>query len=164
MYKRQPHTRPLTDKEMADLHEYVEATKSRMRMKKLQQTDKNPTVFIQYGTGCPYMDIAHAKLSESWGADGVVHFDPSWGARTEGFLEGYLTHEQDGTIISPENLQIIKESLEPSTLWQVRAHRGLNTPETVLLAGKVGADMTKINIAYGSLGGGTDPALSLIHI
>ena len=45
-----PHTRPLTDKEMADLHEYVEATKSRMRMKKLQQTDKNPTVFIQYGT------------------------------------------------------------------------------------------------------------------
>ncbi|MEA4893003.1 MAG: cobalamin-dependent protein [Peptococcaceae bacterium] len=153
-----PHTRPLTDKEMADLHEYVETTKSRMRMKKLQKTDNNPTVFIQYGTGCPFMDIAHAKLSESWGADGVVHFDPSWGARTEGFLEGYLTHEQDGTIISPENLQIIKESLEPSTIWQVRAHRGLNTPETVLLAGKVGADMTKINIAYGSLGGGTDPA------
>ena len=153
-----PHTRPLTDREMADLHKYVEATKSRMRMKKLQQTEKNPTVFIQYGTGCPFMDIAHAKLSESWGADGVVHFDPSWGARTEGFLEGYLTHEQDGTIISPENLKVIKESLEPSTLWQVRAHRGLNTPETVLLAGKVGADMTKINIAYGSLGGGTDPA------
>lgn len=153
-----PYTRPLSEKEMSELNKYVQSTKAQMRMKKLQKTDKNPTVFIQYGTGCPFMDIAHAKLSESWGADGVVHFDPSWGARTEGFLEGCLTHEQDGTIISPENLQIIKESLEPSTLWQVRAHRGLNTPETVLLAGKIGADMTKINIAYGSLGGGTDPA------
>jgi len=153
-----PHTRPLSEHELAELNKYVDSTKAQMRMKKLQKTDNNPTVFIQYGTGCPFMDIAHAKLGESWGADGVVHFDPSWGARTEGFLEGYLTHEQDGTIISPENLQIIKNSLEPSTLWQVRAHRGLNTPETVLLAGKVGADLTKINIAYGSLGGGTDPA------
>lgn len=152
-----PYTRPLSEKEMSDLAEYVKTTKDQMRMKKIQKTDKNPTVFIQYGTGCPFMDIAHIKLSESWGADGVVHFDPSWGARTEGFLEGYLTHEQDGTIISPENLQITRASIEPSTLWQVRAHRGLNTPETVLLAGKMGADMTKINIAYGSLGGGTDP-------
>ncbi len=153
-----PYTRPLAPQEMADLEKYVETTKSQMRMKKLQKTDKNPTVFIQYGTGCPFMDIAHAKVGESWGADGVVHFDPSWNARAEGFLEGVLTHEQDGTIITWENLQKIKESLEPSTLWQVRAHRGLNTPETVLLAGKAGADMTKINVAYGSLGGGTDPA------
>jgi methylmalonyl-CoA mutase cobalamin-binding domain/chain len=153
-----PYTRPLSAAEMANLQKYVEITKSQMRMKKLQKTDKNPTVFIQYGTGCPFMDIAHAKVSESWGADGVVHFDPSWNARAEGFLEGCLTHEQDGTIITWENLKKIKESLEPSTLWQVRAHRGLNTPETVLLAGKAGADMTKINVAYGSLGGGTDPA------
>lgn len=153
-----PYTRPLAPQEMADLEKYVETTKSQMRMKKLQKTDKNPTVFIQYGTGCPFMDIAHAKVGESWGADGVVHFDPSWNARAEGFLEGVLTHEQDGTIITWENLKKIKESLEPSTLWQVRAHRGLNTPETVLLAGKAGADMTKINVAYGSLGGGTDPA------
>lgn len=153
-----PYTRPLSEHEMDELNKYVKSTKDQMRMKKLQKTDNNPTVFIQYGTGCPFMDIAHAKLSESWGADGVIHFDPSWGARTEGFLEGCLTHEQDGTIISPENLQIIKESLEPSTMWQVRAHRGLNTPETVLLAGKIGADLTKINVAYGSLGGGTDPA------
>ncbi len=153
-----PYTRPLSDHEMSELAKYVKTTKDRMRMKKLQKVEENPTVFIQYGTGCPFMDVAHIKVGESWGADGVVHFDPSWGARTEGFLEGYLTHEQDGTIISPENLQVIKASLEPSTLWQVRAHRGLNTPETVLLAGKIGADMTKINIAYGSLGGGTDPA------
>ncbi|MDR1194261.1 MAG: cobalamin-dependent protein [Peptococcaceae bacterium] len=157
-----PHTRLLSDQEMADMEKYVTSTKSRMRMKKLQKTEKNPTVFIQYGTGCPFMDVAHIKVGESWGADGVVHFDPSWGARTEGFLEGYLTHGQDGTIISPENLLAIKRSLEPSTIWQVRAHRGLNTPETVLLAGKVGADMTKINVAYGSLGGGTDPARLMV--
>jgi hypothetical protein len=103
------------------------------------------------------MDIAHIKTCEAWGADGVVHFDPSWGARTEGFYEGFITHEEDGSVITYENLKLIKDALMPSTLWQVRAHRGLNTPETVLLAGKVGADLTKINIAYGSLGGGTDP-------
>ena len=43
------------------------------------------------------MDIAHIKSCEAWGADGVVHFDPSWGARTEGFLEKHITHE-DGSI------------------------------------------------------------------
>lgn len=153
-----PKTRRLSDNEMAELQDYVEDTQARMTVQKLQHTRKKPTVFIQYGTGCPFMDIAHIKLSEAWGADGVVHFDPSWGARTEGFLEGYLTHEEDGSIITPENLMRVKGSLCDHTLWQVRAHRGLNTPETVLLAGAMGADLTKINIAYGSLGGGTDPA------
>jgi len=83
---------------------------------------------------------------------------PPGGARTEGFLAGNLTHQEDGTVITPENLQRIYNSLEKSTLWQVRAHRGLNTPETVVLAGKIGADLTKINICYGSLAAGTDPA------
>ena len=83
------------------------------------------------------MDIAHIKSCEAWGVDGAVHFDPSWGARTEGFLEGYITHEEDGSVITYENLKSIKESLSPNTLWQVRAHRGLNTPETVLIAGKI---------------------------
>ena len=46
------------------------------------------------------MDIAHIKLAEAWGADGVIHFDPSWGARTEGFYEGFLTHEEDGSVIT----------------------------------------------------------------
>jgi len=117
-----------------------------------------PLIFNQYGTGCPFLDIGHIKVSEAWGADGVVHFDPSWGARTEGFLDGFLTHEEDGTVLTPANLNRIKRALEKSTLWQIRAHRGLNTPETVVLAGKIGADLTKINICYGSLGAGTDPA------
>ena len=61
------------------------------------------------------MDIAHIKSCEAWGSDGVVHFDPSWGARTEGFLEGYITHE-DGSVITYENLKSIKESLNPTPL------------------------------------------------
>jgi len=155
--KYREKTRPLTADEIKAFRAYVDDVNSRMNPVKLQHTDKNPVVFIQYGTGCPFMDIAHIKSCEAWGADGVVHFDPSWGARTEGFLEGYITHEEDGSIITYENLKSIKESLAPYTLWQVRAHRGLNTPETVVLAGKIGADLTKINIAYGSLSGGTDP-------
>lgn len=153
-----PKTRALSDEEVDELHAYVEDVRTRMTVQVLQHSKKKPVVFIQYGTGCPFMDIAHIKTCEAWGADGVVHFDPSWGARTEGFLEGYLTHEEDGSIITPENLMRIKGSIRRHTLWQVRAHRGLNTPETVLLAGTMGADLTKINIAYGSLGGGTDPA------
>lgn len=155
--KYREKTRPMTNDEVDALNQYVDAVNLRMNPLYLQHVDKNPVVFIQYGTGCPFMDIAHIKSCEAWGADGAVHFDPSWGARTEGFLEGYITHEEDGSVITYENLKSIKKSLLPNTLWQVRAHRGLNTPETVLLAGKIGADLTKINIAYGSLGGGTDP-------
>ncbi|MDK2878382.1 MAG: hypothetical protein PWR06_1098 [Thermoanaerobacteraceae bacterium] len=155
--KYREKTRPLSYSELKSLENYVLEVNSRMNPLKLQHIEENPVVFIQYGTGCPFMDIAHIKSCEAWGADGVVHFDPSWGARTEGFFEGYITHEEDGSVITYENLKGIKDSLSPFTLWQVRAHRGLNTPETVLLAGKIGADLTKINIAYGSLGGGTDP-------
>lgn len=119
---------------------------------------EKPLVFVQYGTGCPLMDIEHIKACENWGADGIFHFDPSWGARTEGFMAGYLGHEADGTILTKENLASIKKVINDSTIWSVRAHRGLNTPETVVLAGELGADLTKINIVYGSLNGGTDPA------
>lgn len=152
-----PKTRRLTKEEVIGLEKYLEETKARMSVLKLQHTRKRPLVFNQYGTGCPFMDIGHILSSEAWGADGVVHFDPSWGARTEGFLDGFLTHQEDGTVITPANLNRIYGSLEKSTLWQIRAHRGLNTPETVVLAGKIGADLTKINICYGALGAGTDP-------
>ncbi|MTV48053.1 cobalamin-binding protein [Heliobacillus mobilis] len=153
-----PKTRRQTDQEIARLEDYLTKTKSRMTVSKVQHVEGQPKVFIQYGTGCPFMDIAHIKVCEAWGADGVVHFDPSWGARTEGFIGGFLTHQEDGSVVTPENLSWIKAALEASTLWQVRAHRGLNTAETVVLAGKLGADLTKINIAYGSLAAGTDPA------
>ena len=152
-----PKTRRFTKQEVEGLERYLQDTKARMSVLKLQHTRNRPYVFNQYGTGCPFMDIGHILASEAWGADGVVHFDPSWGARTEGFLDGFLTHQEDGTVITPANLNRIHMGLEKSTLWQIRAHRGLNTPETVVLAGKIGADLTKINFCYGSLAAGTDP-------
>lgn len=150
--------RVLGKKEREYLEDYIKKSKEIARAKKIQHTTDKPLVFFQYGTGCPIMDIAHIKIGEAWGADGILHFDPSWGARTEGFLEGYLSHEEDGSIITEQNLGKIKESLNSSTLWTIRAHRGLNTSETVVLAGKLGADLTKINIVYGSLNAGTDPS------
>ncbi|HZW04218.1 MAG TPA: hypothetical protein VFF68_09845, partial [Anaerolineaceae bacterium] len=123
----------------------------------LRHRGDRPLVFIQYGTGCPVMDALHARVSESWGADGLLHFDPSWGAQREGLLEGLLTHEHDGTILTLDNLRFIRHWMDPATLWNVRGHRGLNTPETQVLAHAAGADLLKINIPYGSTGGGTDP-------
>ena len=153
-----PKTRRFTKEETVGLEDYVKRTLESMQVPRLQHARTKPLIFNQYGTGCPFMDIGHVKVSEAWGADGVVHFDPSWGARAEGFLDGFLTHEEDGTVITPANLNRIKMAMEDTTLWQVRAHRGLNTPETVVLAAKIGADLTKINICYGALGAGTDPA------
>ncbi|SDF54972.1 cobalamin B12-binding domain-containing protein [Sporolituus thermophilus] len=153
-----PKTRRFTVEEVRKFETFLEELKARMPVKKLQHARPKPLVFNQYGTGCPFMDIGHIMASQAWGVDGVVHFDPSWGARTEGFLDGFLTHQEDGTVITPANLNRIHSSLDRSLLWQVRAHRGLNTPETVVLAGKLGADLTKINICYGALGAGTDPA------
>ena len=82
--------------------------------------------------------------------------DPSWGARTEGLARVPLA-TSDGTVLTLENLRLIKRAVHPAALWQVRAHRGLNTPETVVLAHLAGADLSKVNIVYGSLGAGTDP-------
>ncbi len=150
--------RALTEDEIFHLDSYIEKQKENITFKKIRHTQSLPLVFVQYGTGCPIMDIAHIKTSEAWGADGVFHFDPSWGARTEGLLEGVLSHKEDGSIITLENLAKIKSSLHKETIWTVRAHRGLNTPETAVLAGELGADLTKIHMVYGSLNGGTDPA------
>ena len=157
-----PKTRRFVREEVATLEQYIATVKAQLSADTLQHSRKKPLVFVQYGTGCPFMDIAHISASEAWGADGVVHFDPSWGARTEGLMDGFLTHQEDGTVITPANLNRIKSGLEDSTLWQVRAHRGLNTPETVVLAGKLGADLTKINFCYGALGAGTDPARMVV--
>ena len=150
-------TRSLSSTEQDALDEMVKKFEDKGSCKTIQHHEKQPKVFVQYGTGCPFMDVMHIKLSESWGADGMLHFDPSWGARTEGLLEGMIAHQEDGSVITYENLKTIRRMTEESTLWSVRAHRGLNTPETVVLAGETGADLTKINIVYGSLGAGTDP-------
>jgi len=130
---------------------------ARYQFESLRHKGSRPLFFVQYGTGCPVMDVVHIKTAEAWGVDGVLHFDPSWGAQREGLLEGYLTHEHDGTILTLENLKFIHKFMEKPTLWNVRGHRGLNTPETQVLGHAAGADLFKINIPYGSTGGGTDP-------
>ncbi len=123
----------------------------------IQHDPAQPLIFKFLGSGCPIMDITHGKVCERWGVNGFLIINPSWEARYEGLLEGHLTHENDGTITSFDNLRLIRQSLDESTLLTVRAHRGLNTPETVVLAGEAGADLTKIDLVYGSLGAGTDP-------
>ena len=145
----------LETKEVQNLPSLLE-TKPEKR--KLRHTQAKPLFFVQYGTGCPVMDIVHIKASEAWGADGVLHFDPSWNAQQEGLMEGLLSHEHDGTILTYENLKLIREYIGENTLWDVRGHRGLNTAETQILGHAAGADLFKINIPYGSTGGGTDPA------
>ena len=150
------HTRLVTERETEEIQALAKRQDS-LVIPYSQDLLKGRNVFVQYGTGCPVMDAYHINLSIVWGAGGVVHFDPSWGARTEGLLEGAWSHEHDGTVLTLENLKLINKGLIPGVLWQVRAHRGLNTPETVVLAKLAGADLTKINIVYGSLGAGTDP-------
>lgn len=153
------HTRPLTASETRAFSDLEKRAGDGEDVVRPASADvmANRVVFVQYGTGCPLMDGYHILLSQSWGARGVVHFDPSWGARQEGLLEGAWSHQHDGTVITLENLKLIKKSVLPWTLWQVRAHRGLNTPETVVLAALAGADLTKVNMVYGSLAAGTDP-------
>ncbi|QOJ30384.1 MAG: cobalamin B12-binding domain-containing protein [Ignavibacteriales bacterium] len=129
---------------------------------KIQHHDKHPLFFKFLGSGCPVMDLAHAKICERYGVDGFLIINPSWEARYEGLIEGCLTHENDGTITSLKNIELMRNSLDKGTLLSVRAHRGLNTPETVELAGLAGADLVKINLVYGSLGAGTDPVRLLI--
>jgi len=153
-----PTVRQITQDEAAAYLRRIDIARKNFHPRVLQHDRKQPLVFIQYGTGCPMMDGMHIKVAESWGADGVLHFDPAWGARTEGLMDGYLTNAEDGTPVTYANLSLIKRSLDRATLWTVRAHRGLNTPEITVLAGFLGADLTKINIGYGSICGGTDPA------
>jgi len=148
-------TRPLSAEEIAALQSA--AGPRPFERRRLRHVRSRPYVFVQYGTGCPVMDSAHNHIAEAWGVDGLVHFDPSWAARAEGLMEGHHSHEEDGTLLTLANLRGIGRTRLPGTLWQVRAHRGLNTPETVVLAVAAGADLTKINPVYGSLGAGTDP-------
>jgi methylmalonyl-CoA mutase cobalamin-binding subunit len=148
--------RVFSDREHAALHSLL-ATRSPYRPAHIRHNTDKPLVFKFLGSGCPVMDIVHGKVCERWGIDGFLIINPSWEARYEGLLGGLLTHQNDGTITSLENIRLVKGLLDPATLLTVRAHRGLNTPETVVLAGEAGADMTKIDLVYGSLGAGTEP-------
>lgn len=148
--------RKVTREELSSLDEYFSSTNPYSPVS-IQHNQSRPLIFKFLGSGCPIMDLLHGKIVERWGVNGFLIINPSWEARYEGLLEGCLTHENDGTITSLENIKLMKQYLDPSTLLTVRAHRGLNTPETVLLAGVAGANLTKINLVYGSLGAGTDP-------
>ena len=153
-----PSVRQITQIEVDAYNHCIEIEYKNFHPSFLQHGRSKPLVFVLYGTGCQMMDGMHIKVAESWGADGVLHFDPAWGARTEGLMDGFLTNAEDGTPVTYANLSLIKRSLDAATLWTVRAHRGLNTPEIAVLSGFLGADMSKINIVYGSICGGTDPA------
>lgn len=148
--------RKVTGKELENLANFIKHRQP-VDPVKIQHADNHPLVFKFLGSGCPIMDITHAKVCERYGIDGFLVINPSWEARFEGLIEGCLTHENDGTITSFDNIKLLRDSLDSSTLLTVRAHRGLNTPETILLAGLAGADLAKINLVYGSLGAGTDP-------
>ncbi len=148
--------RNVSQEELSALEGYISTTHPYAPVT-IQHNQDRPLIFKFLGSGCPIMDLVHGKIVERWGINGFLIINPSWEARYEGLLQGCLTHENDGTITSLENIKLMKQYLDPSTLLTVRAHRGLNTPETVLLAGAAGADLTKINLVYGSLGAGTDP-------
>lgn len=150
------NVREITNEELYQLDELIK-TKEPLNPRTIQHQNYHPLLFKFLGSGCPIMDLIHGKICERYGINGFLIINPSWEARYEGLLEGYLTHENDGTITSFENIKLIKNNLDKSTLLSIRAHRGLNTPETVLLAGVAGADLVKINLVYGSLGAGTDP-------
>lgn len=143
--------------EVGSLSKMVGAYDPARRVPTVRHTTGKPLVFTQFGTGCPVADVMAIKVSEAWGADGVIHFGPAWEARTEGLLSGYVRYSGDGTPTTFENIKLYARFKDSTTLLSVRAHRGLNTPETVVLAGFAGAELTKVNPVYGSIGGGTDP-------
>jgi methylmalonyl-CoA mutase cobalamin-binding subunit len=148
--------RVIEQDELVKLNQFLE-NKNLYQPIKIQHDKKHPLIFKFLGSGCPVMDIIHGKICERWGTDGFLLINPSWEARYEGLFHDYLTHQNDGTITSLENITLVRKYLLDGTFLTVRAHRGLNTPETTMLAGEAGADMTKINLVYGSLGAGTDP-------
>lgn len=148
--------RRVRDDELASLRAFL-AGRPPVGVRSIRHHGAKPLLFKFLGSGCPVMDIVHGKVCERYGMDGFLIINPSWEARWEGLLDGLLTHENDGTITSAQNIRLMRELLDPATVLTVRAHRGLNTPETVLLAAHAGADLTKINLVYGSLGAGTDP-------
>lgn len=148
--------RAVSVEELNALEDFVNHT-APYRPSCIQHNESQPLVFKFLGSGCPIMDSVHGMVCDRRGIDGFLLINPSWEARYEGLIEGCLSHENDGTITSLANLRLIRRGLDASTLLTVRAHRGLNTPETVLLAGEAGANLSKIDLVYGSLGAGTDP-------
>ena len=153
-----PGTRGLAPGEVAAL----DAIKDSGHTKPIHHTRKRPLIIFFTGSGCPVMDAMHNRIAAEWGVDGTIFICPSWVARHEGLLSGLVSHEEDGTIPTFDNIKLVKERLRSNLYFQVRCHRGLNTPEAALYARLAGADFGKINPVYGSLNAGTDPERLLI--
>ena len=126
--------------------------------RRIKHTGKEPKLIIFCGSGCPVMDAAHIMAAGEWGVDGIILVDPSWSARYEGLMEGLVAQEEDGTILTYDNLEVIYSSLRPNMYFQIRGHRGLNIVEQAIFASEFKVDFGKINPFYGSLHGGSDPA------
>lgn len=153
-----PGTRSLTPEEINTL----DSVKDSGHVQPIHHTRKRPLIIFFTGSGCPVMDVMHNRIAAEWGVDGSIFICPSWVARHEGLLSGLITHEEDGTIPTFDNIKLVKKRLRDNLYFQVRSHRGLNTPETALYARLAGADFCKINPVYGSLCAGTDPARLLV--
>lgn len=146
-------TRWIEPKEIALLDQFPVSR----RRDPIRTNDKHPLVIFFTGSGCPIMDIQHNRIAAECGADGTIMICPSWAARQEGLIGELVTHQHDGTVPSVENVLLIKKYMREDLYFQLRAHRGLNTAETSVIAVHAGADFCKVNPVYGSLGGGTDP-------
>jgi methylmalonyl-CoA mutase cobalamin-binding subunit len=130
--------------------------------KPIHHTKRRPLIIFFSGSGCPVMDAMHNRIAAEWGVDGTIFICPSWVARHEGLMSGPISHEEDGTIPTFENIELVKNRLRENLYFQVRYHRGLNTPEASLYARLAGADFGKISPVYGSLNAGTDPERLLV--
>jgi len=146
-------TRIMSDSEVRIL----ERLKVALPTRRLQHSDHHPLCIFFAGSGCPVMDVAHTMVADGWGVDGMILVDPSWNARVEGMMEGYVAQEEDGTVVTGDNVALMKKYINPDLYFQVRFHRGLNTAEYSVYAEHYGIDFGKINPCYGSLHGGTDP-------
>ncbi|MFQ5789569.1 MAG: B12-binding domain-containing protein [Acidobacteriota bacterium] len=124
---------------------------------KIRHSPRHPLLVIFVGSGCPVMDAAHILAADGWGIDGVILVDPSWSARIEGLMRGLVAQEEDGTVITSANVELIKKYLNPELYFQLRMHRGINTPEMSVYGAHFSIDFGKITPVYGSLHGGTDP-------
>jgi methylmalonyl-CoA mutase cobalamin-binding subunit len=151
-------TRTITSEEVAALG----SIHGSANVRPIQHLASQPLAIIFTGSGCPMMDVLHNHIAAEWGVDGTIFICPSWVARLEGLLQGLIAHEEDGTIPTFENIALVKRYLRPNLYFQVRAHRGLNTPEMAVYASHFRVDFAKINPVYGSMNGGTDPARLLL--
>ena len=146
-------TRLMSENEIAILDTF----KPHPPRKRLQHSDPTSPLHLLCRKWMPGDGYCSYPGCDGWGVDGMILVDPSWSARTEGMMQGYVAQEEDGTVVTAENVALLKKYLNPDLYFQLRLHRGLNTAECAVYGAHYGIDFGKINPCYGSLHGGTDP-------